>query len=221
MENNITIPTYIINIPERKDRLKHILAQFDGRNEFDVQVVEASVHTNGAVGLWMSICRVIQMAIKSDEDVIILCEDDHQFTPYYETEKFLSAIYEAHRLGANFLLGGIIGGYSNMLPLQSGITWIDTFWGTQFVVVFRSFFETILAEPFSEEDVADGKFSEMTSNKFVMYPMISIQKEFGYSDITALYNVNGHLQHVIQSAIIRMDKIHEVYHSHPFDSVKQ
>ncbi|WP_312340688.1 hypothetical protein [Sphingobacterium sp.] len=221
MENNITIPTYIINIPKRKDRLEHILAQFDGKNEFDVQVVEASVHTNGAVGLWMSICRVIQMAIESDEDVIILCEDDHQFTPYYDTEKFLSAIYEAHRLGASFLLGGIIGGYSNMLPLQSGITWIDTFWGTQFVVVFRSFFETILAEPFSEEDVADGKFSEMTSNKFVMYPMISIQKEFGYSDITALYNVDGHLQHVIESAIIRMDKIHEVYHSLSFNSVKQ
>ncbi|WP_286775065.1 MULTISPECIES: hypothetical protein [Sphingobacterium] len=106
----------------------------------------------------MSICRVIQMAIESDEDVIILCEGDHQFTPYHEIEKYLSAVYEAHRLVANFLLGGIIGGYSNILPLQSGLALIDTFWGTQFVVVFRSFFETILIKPFSEEDVADGKF---------------------------------------------------------------
>ncbi|GEM_PF-4459694 len=30
MENNIIIPTYIINIPKRKDRLKHILANLKG-----------------------------------------------------------------------------------------------------------------------------------------------------------------------------------------------
>ncbi|GEM_PF-3322515 len=53
-----------------------------------------------------------------------------------------------------------------------------------------------------------------------MYPMISIQKKFDYSDTTTLYNLNGHLQHVIQSAIIRVDIIHEIYLNHPFISVK-
>ncbi len=124
----------------------------------------------------MSVCRIIKMALEDDEDVIIICEDDHEFTSDYNTENFLSAIYEANRLGANFLLGGILGGYTNILPLPSGLIWIDAFWGTQFVVVYRSFFEAILAESFSEKHVADGKFSEMTSNKFVMYPMIPFRK---------------------------------------------
>ncbi|WP_341830903.1 hypothetical protein AACH28_15175 [Sphingobacterium thalpophilum] len=213
MVSEISISTYVINIPKRKDRLKHILSQYEGRNEFDVKVVDASVHVNGAIGLWMSICRIIKMALENDEDVIIICEDDHEFTADYNTENFLSAIYEANRLGANFLLGGILGGYTNILPLPSGLTWIDAFWGTQFVVVYRSFFEAILAEPFSEKDVADGKFSEMTSNKFVMYPMISIQKEFGYSDITSINGVDGHLEAIIQYTMLRMHKIHEVYWS--------
>lgn len=209
--NDIIIPTYIINVPKRTDRLAHILEQFEDKAEFNVNIVKASEHEIGAVGLWQSICRVIKMAIDNDEDVIILCEDDHQFTNDYDKNKLIEAIYDAHKLNANFLLGGILAGFSNMLPVGSGLFWLDTFWGTQFVVVFKSFFETILAEPFLDSDVADGKFSEMTSNKFVMYPMISIQRDFGYSDIAQNYNVNDMLQNSIHEASLRIKKIHEVH----------
>ena len=43
-------------------------------------------------------------------------------------------------------------------------------------------------EPYNEDVVADGKLSEIIVRKMVLFPFISIQKEFGYSDISAYYN---------------------------------
>lgn len=211
MENGISIPTYIINLPKRKDRLAHVLSQFHDKKEFEINIIEASEHKIGAVGLWQSICRVIQIAIEKQEDVIILCEDDHQFTEDYDCERFIESIYEAHRLNANFLLGGINGGFSNILPLPFGLFWLDKFWGTHFVVIFRRFFDVILNEAFSYQDTADDKFSEMTSNKFVMYPMIAKQKGFGYSDITESNNTDFQLDHLHHSTTSRIDKLYTIY----------
>jgi hypothetical protein len=214
MSNEITIPTYIINMPNQTDRLAHIQSQFRNKKEFDIRIIEGSENVIGAVGHWASICRIINMAMERDEDVIILCEDDHEFTAHYDAETFISTIYEAHRLGANLLLGGISGGLTNVLPLPSRLFWLDTFCGTQFLVVYSSFYKTILEELFSEKDVADAKFSEMTSNKFVIHPMISVQKDFGYSDITRANNLDGHLDDLFHSVTVRMEKIYEVYQQH-------
>lgn len=69
-------------------------------------------------------------------------------------------------------------------PIGTKRYWIDWLWCTQFIVVYRPFFQRILDEPFTDTDTADGKISEMTSNKAVIYPFISIQHDFGYSDVT-------------------------------------
>lgn len=207
----LSIPTYIINLKKRKDRLDHIISQFKDKKEFELHIQEACENSIGAIGLWESICQIIRIAVKENEDVILFCEDDHEFTEYYDTKKFISAILEAHRLGANLLLGGISGGFSNILPLKSGLFWLDAFWGTQFVVVFKNFYHAILNEPFSNTDVADAKFSEMTSNKFVIHPLISVQKDFGYSDITKANNIDSNLHSLFETVRIRMDRIYEVY----------
>jgi len=209
--NDIVIPTYIINVPKRTDRLKHILEQFENKHEFEINIIKASEHRIGAVGLWQSICRVINIATEKDEDVIILCEDGHQFTKYYDKNKLIKAIYDAHKLNANFLTGGIISEFSNLLPIKSGLSWLYDLSGTQFVVIFRSFFEIILNEPFSESDTVDGKFTEITGNKFIIFPMISTQKYFEYSDIADNDSSSNNRLHQIQQTALRMKKIHDVH----------
>lgn len=94
-----------------------------------------------------------------------------------------------------------------MFYLPSGLCWLDTFWGTQFVVVFRSFYEAILNEVFFDTDAADVKLSEMTSNKFVMYPMISHQKEFGYSDVTNTNSEKGYINKITTEAELRIENL--------------
>ncbi|WP_316837736.1 hypothetical protein [Pedobacter nutrimenti] len=181
-DDNFTIPTYIVNLPERTERLEHTKLQFSGRKEFDIKVVEACRHEIGAVGLWQSFRKIIQIAIENDDDVIIICEDDHVFTEDYTKEKLIENIIKANDLGAYVVSGGI-GNYGTAVPVVDELWWIDTHWSTQFVVVFKQFFQQILDEPFSETVTADGKFSEMTSRKMVIYPFISVQQDFGYSDI--------------------------------------
>lgn len=77
---DIILPTYVINLKSRNERLHHILRQFKARPEFNVQLVEACEHKIGAIGLWQSIVKITEMAIINDDDVIVICEDDHEFT---------------------------------------------------------------------------------------------------------------------------------------------
>ena len=53
-----------------------------------------------------------------------------------------------------------------------------------FVVVYKRFFNAILSYNFKDTDTADGVFSELSTNKMVIYPFISEQTDFGYSDVT-------------------------------------
>ncbi|NQX40838.1 hypothetical protein HQN84_18460 [Pedobacter steynii] len=179
---NITIPTYIINRSDRPEQLQHISQQFEHRNEFEVRIIEACQHTNKARDLWNSILKVIHSAIQNDDDVIIICTADHEFTGNYRKAYLLKNIIEAHQQGLNLLLGGI-GGFEQAVPVTKNRLWTDTFQRAQFMVIYKPFFQNILDEPFSDNDTADAKFSEMTSNKMVLYPFISVQKDFGYSGI--------------------------------------
>lgn len=181
------IPTYVINIPERTDRLEHIRNEFKGRLEFDLHIIEASRHEIGAVGLWQSIRRILTEAKESGEDFVLICEDDHFFTEQYNREQFLHQIMLAGVMGAQMLSGGI-GDFSNLVPLPGGVAWIDRFWCTQFIVIYRNAYDLIFDAPFSLRDVADEKLSTLLTAKMVIIPFISEQTDFGYSDITESNN---------------------------------
>lgn len=193
------IPTYVINIPERTDRLEHIRKEFEGRPEFDLHILEASRHEIGAIGLWQSICRIITEAKRANEDFVLICEDDHFFTEAYNRERFFRQIMLAGAMGAQMLSGGI-GDFSNLVPLPGGIGWIDRFWCTQFIVIYRNAFDLILNAPFSLRDVADEKLSAILTAKMVTIPFISEQTDFGYSDITVSNNHNSMIRRHFDNA---------------------
>lgn len=180
---SIMIPTYIINLKERIDRRLHILQEFANKPEFDVRVVDAIKHKTGAVGLWQTIRKCVESGIENDDDLIIVCEDDHKFTEHYDRDIFIQNILEAHEQGCDILSGGI-GGFYHAVPITKQRYWIDYFWCTQFIVLFRKFFNKILSAPYDDKVTADDKISAITTHKMVLYPFISIQHDFGYSDVT-------------------------------------
>ncbi|UKJ07505.1 hypothetical protein [Solitalea lacus] len=187
LEEPVAIPTYILNLPERTDRLAHIKGQFEGRTEFDITFVEACRHEIGAVGLWQSIRKIVRMAIDNDDDVIVICEDDHQFTPYYNRDYFLKNVLEAHSQRTDYLNGGIAI-FNNAVMVAENRFWVDIARCTQFIILYRSFFQKVLDSPYNDDVLADVKLSELTANKLALHPFISIQKDFGYSDVTAVFN---------------------------------
>lgn len=210
LPSDIAIPTYVINLKDRPERLKYVLSQFEGKAEFDIHVVEACRHDIGAVGLWKSIVKIIKEVIDGDDDVIIICEDDHTFTPDYSREEFIHHVIKAAEQVADVLSGGI-GGFGNAYPIGTKRYWVDWLWCTQFIVIYRPFFRRILDEPFADTDTADGKISEMAGNKMVIYPFISIQHDFGYSDVTRENNeISGKITEHFNNANKRFKVIDEM-----------
>lgn len=207
--NNFSIPTYIVNLKSRKDRLKHIKAEFNGKPEFHTHFVEACQHEKGTIGLWMSFQKVIKMAVAEENDVIIFVEDDHIFTKNYHWEFLLKNIIEAGKQGVDILSGGVGGGFRNVVPITKNRFWIDHFWCTQFIIIYKRFYNKILEANFGEEDTLDDFLSDLTPNKMVLYPFISIQKEFGYSDITMSNNTKGNITQIFKKS----DEILNVYSS--------
>lgn len=210
--DDIVIPVYIINLPERTDRRQHIEKQFIDKKEFTPEYINASKHSIGAVGLWQSIRRIVATALENDESVIIICEDDHEFTPDYHRDMLIGNIISAHRQGCDVLSAGTSGGFGHALPLDTHRYWVNHILSTQFIVIYRKFFQKILDAPFDDTVTADNFLSELTSNKMVIYPFLSTQKDFGYSDVTAVHNQQeGLVSGMFAAAAGRLEKIRRQY----------
>lgn len=204
------MPVYVINLPSRDERRKHIEQQFAGKTEFEVHFIEAVSHKVGAIGLWESICKVIHTAKERDEEIIVICEDDHFFTPAYNKDFFLAQLVEASRQNVELLIGGI-GGFGHAVQVARHRFWTDWFYSTQFVVVFRSFFDKVLNYSFKEGDTADGVFSQLTMDKQTIFPFISVQKDFGYSDVTSSNDTyRGLIDHLFYNTEARLNMLYQV-----------
>jgi hypothetical protein len=207
----LMIPTYIINLKERTERREHILTQFKGKPEFDIHLIEACRHEIGAIGLWNSIVTIVKIAVKNNDDVIIICEDDHEFTDAYTPHYMMKNIFEANEQQAAILSGGI-GRYADAVPLTKNRFWVNLFLSTQFIILYKKIFDKILNYQFKSDDVADKVLAEMTSHKMVLYPFISQQKDFGYSDITSKHNeIPGLVQDMFKRTNSRLEIIQKAY----------
>lgn len=192
------IPTYIINLKTRTDRKVHIINEFAERSEFDINMVEACEHKCGAIGLWNTIRQIVQKADDSDEEYVLICEDDHQFTLAYSSQLLFNCIGEAKEKDASLLAGGVHW-YQDIVRVSEQLFWAARFTGTQFIIIFKKFFMPILDADFCESDAADLKMSDLTNEVFFIYPFISVQRDFGYSDATEANNVQGRMAEMFRS----------------------
>jgi len=204
-----SINTYVMNLKHRTDRYEHITQEFYGRKEFNLKIVTACENKVGAMGLWETLRHIILTLTHPDDEFILICEDDHQFTEYYSKELLWTAIDEAKRKETDILLGGL-SWYESALRISSDLFWVDKFSGLQFTIIYRKFFQTILNIDFGEIDAADYKISSMSKNKLVMYPFISVQKEFGYSDVTAKNNKSGYVTQLFSDSSEKLDHLKRV-----------
>lgn len=180
----------IVNLSSRPERKKHILSQFENRNEFSIKIISAVVHEIGAIGLWLTIQHILRNELNQEDDFFIFCEDDHQFTDNYSKELLFNCIEEAKNKDADILSGGISWFHAG-IQVSEKLFWVETFTGLQFTIIFKKFYNSILNADFKIGDDADLKISLLTEKKFLIFPFISIQKEFGYSDVTAKNNEAG------------------------------
>jgi GGDEF domain-containing protein len=213
------IPTYVINLKHRVDRREHITKEFIGKPEFAVELIEACEHTIGAVGLWQSICRIIESADQSGKEFVLICEDDHQFTAAYSKEYLFDCIAECIQEKGDVLLGAI-SWFDSALPVSDNLYWVGRFTGTQFMIIFRKFYKSMLKASFADGDNADHKIAAITRHKFLLSRPISVQAYFGYSDITARNGLEGRLDELFDRSEKGIQLLNTVSHYYTTDLQK-
>lgn len=175
--DGISIPTYIIPSYEFEQFRSQIPYQFEKKKIFDLKFVSPAQLDSSIESYWRCIKEIVQSAIVSDEDVIVICEDNHSFTEVFSEQSFLRDIINAHRLGAGILCGGI-DDIEVAVPIANGMFWISAFKSCSFLLLFKSVFEKILSHSIDCFLTKGDLFRELTSNKIVLFPPISVQTNF-------------------------------------------
>lgn len=204
------LKTYVINLKKRRDRKTHIFNEFEKYKNFDVVIFQAVENVVPAVGLYISLCSVIKQAKFENLPYVLFCEDDHSFTREFDYDELIDQIKLADNQCADVLLGGV-SWYDYGTRLTKNLYWINSFTGMQFTIIFSRFYEKILSISFSQNDIIDGWISKFSKNIYLIAPFISVQKDFGYSDVTDKNNEVGILDKYFSDMCDRLRMLENVY----------
>lgn len=192
------ITTYVPNLPHRQDRRKSIQRQFLGKPEFGLNLFTAIEHEDGAVGQWKSFLKTVEIEYMKKSNYFLFCEDDHIFTAAYNKTILQKCIADVVNYDGDILLGGV-SWVEDVILCQSNLFWVNRFNGLQFAIIFNKLYSKIL----NSKDigyVTDFYLSELSDKIFVMYPFVSKQREFGYSDITEQNNQKGYVRNCFKNS---------------------
>ncbi|MGX5820702.1 hypothetical protein ACWKWU_21080 [Chitinophaga lutea] len=190
------ISAYIIHLPERTERLDDIRQTFAGQSAFDLHIITAKRHMRGNVGLWQTITGITGSA---SGEYILLCEDDHRFTDAYTPQLLFACIGEAKALGAELLCGGV-SWFSEGTVVSERLLSVKAFTGLQFTIIFQPLFNRLARASFGDNDAADLVLSGLSRGTYVFHPFISVQHDYGYSDVTPENNRPGRVDHLFLAA---------------------
>jgi glycosyl transferase family 25 len=97
---------------------------------------------------------------------------------------------------------------------------VEKFTGTQFIVIFRKFFQSITTATFINNDTADRKMSLLSGSKMLLYPYISKQKDFGYSDATKNNESLRQLDKLFSDSSEKIRLVNSVIHHYNLNPVE-
>ena len=196
----------------RQERRKSVLNEFKKCTHCCIKIISPIWNSIPRISHWITLVNIVKEAKQSGLDYFIFCEDDHCFTTYYNNKIFDDTLNEARKLNADLLLGGI-SWMDTPIQISNNLFWVKKFNGLQFAVIFNSFYERILNSNFKEEDIiSEINLSKLSDNIFVMYPFISIQKEFGYSDVTLGNEKKGYVEGLFKNTQMRLDILNKAKH---------
>lgn len=203
------ISTFVINLEKRKDRLEHIEKEFLDKTEFSLKIERAIENTIPAVGLYQTLVSIIRKGKDKRLPYLLICEDDHQFTHHYASKRYKLLVKYFEELRADVFLGGV-SWFECAIKSGDGHSWVNKFAGCQFMLIYSKFYDLVLKTPFSEHDTIDHWISKLSDMIFVAVPMISIQRDFGYSDATKWYNQEGKVAKLFTSTSKRWDALNSI-----------
>lgn len=163
--------------------------------------------------MWKTFYDIVRKEAEMKSEFFIFCEDDHVFTKEYSEQFLLKQICLAKELGADILSGGM-SWHDMVLQVKNDLFWVNRFNGMQFTIIFQHFYEKILLSDRDADRITDNFLSTLTDSIFVTFPYISIQKEFGYSDVTKGNNEEGYVKGLFEkteNSLAILNKVRNYY----------
>jgi len=167
---NIIIPVYA-NATENSQKGRYLKQVFHNKPEFELTLLETEYSD-----YWETFRHCAQLGNDQDEDLLIICNESHQFTEEYNRDLLIQNIVEAHQQKCDILFGGI-GGFGYAVPLTENRYWIDRVRYCHFFVIFRKAFNLLINSPFKKDKPFDDYLSALTMHKMVLSPFLSVQRK--------------------------------------------
>jgi hypothetical protein len=200
----IVIPVYVITT----SNTVAVERQFYGKNEFKVVSVDQDNGQPGSMDQWPTIKKIAGKALEDDEDIIVVCDENHVFSDHYSLDFLLTNILAAHQYGADYLSCGK-GRFDKAVPVTKCLYWINQCLSTQFLVIYKKFFQRILDESIQEGIPASVILSDMTSNKMLLFPFISAKTDVDSTKANDCIPVKNIF--ISQDPAMRLTRIRDFY----------
>ncbi|WP_286775064.1 MULTISPECIES: hypothetical protein [Sphingobacterium] len=113
-------------------------------------------HKIDAVVLLRTLYNIIKQAETKELPYIIVCEDDHCFTPHYNVVELRNTIAKAKGLCSDILLGGV-SHFEDAVQVEQELFRINHFTGFQFTIIYKRAFKRLLSLECSNDDNIDLK----------------------------------------------------------------
>lgn len=212
--NSYPIQTYVSNLVRRQERKSSTIREFAGKTEYSLHIVPAIEHSFGPFGLWQTFIRILKKEKAKGTPYFLFCEDDHTFSSNYTYNYLEQCLLKADSFNADLLSGGM-SWIESPIQCSEHLFWGKRFNGTQFIIIYNRFYDRILKAADGEDYfILDMKLSELSDSLFVMFPFISAQKDFGYSDVTPQNNKKGYVTGLFTQTELKLSMLNQVKQSY-------
>lgn len=179
------IEKFIINLPERSDRLKTTLKEL--KNVENCRIYPAIRNkTQGFKGLSDTVKEIIKIAKKENYKRIVIFEDDVKITSKKSIEKFQMSMNSLPP-DWDILLGGVYSILNGDKIWNEHLKLLKDFSSLHFTLINHTSYDIILEHDVKKKKHLDRYLGEKSKNGelkvFLTWPMIAVQHA-GKSDIT-------------------------------------
>ncbi len=181
---NIRVPVYFISDftpPKTLSETEFINEQFNSKTEFEVHLsyLNTSNRDYYSYGEFQKLVSIVKAAKSNDDQIIIIARSSHTFTKNYSFSTLLKQIHLANQFGAKILYGSA-SGHQDAIYIKNNLFFINEVGKTSFFILYRDSFDLILNFSYHTDSFSniDKTLTNLTSNKFLLYPFISDSEDF-------------------------------------------
>lgn len=160
---------YSIHLFRENDKF---ISEFKDKEEFTLNIHYFSKGFANSGNAVIVLKEIVERSVQTNPEVIIVSTQNHKFTDNYNFKFLENVINRAIHYDCDILLGGCIS-FDHCVPIEKNLFWIDTFYGSNFIILFRSIFKKLTVSKFQLSYSLCNFLFRISDKVNIIYPQIS------------------------------------------------